>query len=147
MTRFKLSLALGLILVTVCALPAYANNLSWIYNAIANIQSALTHNAHLYTQNDLDEISDTLLRAVRQSDLPIRWSVTELLVVLPGLGNKEARSVDERVRAALSAGVKHRLPVSGGVEEVEHDGSFFDSVDRARQKVAIAVDRGHNRVI
>jgi diguanylate cyclase (GGDEF)-like protein len=98
-------------------------------------------------ENDLDEISDTLLRAVRQSDLPIRWSVTELLVVLPGLGNKEARSVAERVRAALSAGVKHRLPVSGGVEEVEHDGSFFDSVDRARQKVAIAVDRGHNRVI
>ena len=98
-------------------------------------------------ESDLDDIATTLVKAVRQSDLPIRWSVTELLVVLPGLGTKEAKAVAERVRAALSAGTKNRVPVSGGVEEIDHDVSFLDVIDRARQKVAIAFDRGHNRIV
>ena len=99
------------------------------------------------TEHELDDIADTLLKAVRQSDLPIRWSVTELLVVLPGLGTKEAKAVAERVRAALSAGTRNRVPVSGGVEEIAQEESFLTVVDRARQKVAAAMDRGHNRVV
>ena len=95
----------------------------------------------------LDAVSDTLLRAIRQSDLPIRWDVTELLVVLPGLTGTQARSVAERVRAALQAGAGHRLRVSGGVAELESDERFADVVERARQKVAMAVGRGHNRVL
>ena len=95
----------------------------------------------------LEAVSDTLLRAIRQSDLPIRWSVTELLVVLPGLKGSEARTVAERVRAALQAGSGHRLYVSGGVAELEAEERFADVVDRARQKVAMAVGRGHNRVV
>jgi diguanylate cyclase (GGDEF)-like protein len=92
-------------------------------------------------------VSNTLLRAIRQSDLPIRWSVNELLVVLPGLKGSEARTVAERVRAALQAGSGHRLYVSGGVAELEDEERFGDVVDRARQKVALAVGRGHNRVL
>ena len=95
----------------------------------------------------LEAVSDTLLRAIRQSDLPIRWSVNELLVVLPGLKGSEARTVAERVRAALQAGSGHRLYVSGGVAELEDEERFADVVDRARQKVAMAVGRGHNRVV
>jgi diguanylate cyclase (GGDEF)-like protein len=95
----------------------------------------------------LEAISDTLLRAIRQSDLPIRWSVNELLVVLPGLKGSEARTVAERVRAALQAGSGHRLNVSGGVAEFEEKERFADVVERARQKVAMAVGRGHNRVL
>ena len=95
----------------------------------------------------LEAVSNTLLRAIRQSDLPIRWSVSELLVVLPGLKGSEARTVAERVRAALQAGSGHRLHVSGGVAELEAEERFADVVDRARQKVAMAVGRGHNRVL
>lgn len=95
----------------------------------------------------LAAVSDTLLRAIRQSDLPIRWSVNELLVVLPGLKGSEARTVAERVRAALQAGSGHRLYVSGGVAEFEDEERFGDVVERARQKVAMAVGRGHNRVV
>jgi diguanylate cyclase (GGDEF)-like protein len=98
-------------------------------------------------EEHIDSVADTLLRTIRQSDLPIRWSVTELLLVLPGLGGREARLVAERVRAALQAGSQHRLAVSGGVAELETEERFTDVVDRARQKVALAVDRGHNRVI
>jgi diguanylate cyclase (GGDEF)-like protein len=95
----------------------------------------------------INALSDTLLRTIRQSDLPIRWNVSELLVVLPGLAGNQARSVAERVRAALQAGVGHRLSVSGGVAELENEERFADVVERARQKVAMAVGRGHNRVL
>lgn len=95
----------------------------------------------------LDQVAETLLKAIRQSDLPIRWSVTELLVVLPGLGASEARTVAERVRAALHAGSRYRLAISGGVAELEPDERFSTVVDRAREKVSLAVGRGSNRVI
>ena len=95
----------------------------------------------------LERVTDTLLRAIRQSDLPIRWSGRELLVVLPGLADHQARTVAERVRAALHAGVRHRLAISGGVAELKPDERFGDVVDRARNKVAMARGRGHNRVI
>ena len=91
-------------------------------------------------------VTETLLRAIRQSDLPIRWSGTELLVVLPGLADAQARTVAERVRAALHAGARHRLAIAGGVAEISGNERFGDVVDRARQKVAMARGRGHNRV-
>jgi diguanylate cyclase (GGDEF)-like protein len=94
----------------------------------------------------VEVVSETLLRAIRQSDLPIRWSSSELLVVLPGLSDQQARSVAERVRAALHAGARHRLAISGGVAELKTDERFGDVVDRARERVAMARGRGHNRV-
>jgi diguanylate cyclase (GGDEF)-like protein len=94
-----------------------------------------------------ETVTETLLRAIRQSDLPIRWSGRELLVVLPGLADHQARSVAERVRAALQAGARHRLAISGGVAELQADERFGDVVDRARQRVAIARGRGNNRVL
>jgi diguanylate cyclase (GGDEF)-like protein len=95
----------------------------------------------------LEKVTETLLRAIRQSDLPIRWSGSELLVVLPGLADHQARSVAERVRAALHAGARHQLAISGGVAELKSDERFGDVVDRARQRVAMARGRGHNRVL
>jgi diguanylate cyclase (GGDEF)-like protein len=96
---------------------------------------------------ELDCITETLLRAVRQSDLPIRWSETELLVVFPGLDGGATKAVAERVRAALTAGVRNRLAVSGGVEHIDQDESFDEVVSRARQKVAAAVGQGHSRIV
>jgi diguanylate cyclase (GGDEF)-like protein len=95
----------------------------------------------------LESVTETLLRTIRQSDLPIRWSGSELLVVLPGLADDQARTVAERVRAALQAGARHRVAISGGVAQLKGNERFGEVVDRARQKVAIAMGRGHNRVI
>ena len=39
------------------------------------------------------DVSDTLTRAIRGTDLAIQWSKEELLVVLPGLNGTEARQV------------------------------------------------------
>jgi diguanylate cyclase (GGDEF)-like protein len=95
---------------------------------------------------DLDAFGDALLKTIRLSDLPIRWSEHELLVVLPGLTASEARGVAERVRAALHASGNHRLAVSAGVAELQDQETFGGVVARARDRVRLALERGHNRV-
>jgi len=94
----------------------------------------------------LHGVAETLVRAIRQSDLPIHWSGNELLLVLPGLAGTEARAVAERVRAAMQAGGQHRVAVAGGVAELDTDEQFGSVVRRARAKLAEALARGHNRV-
>jgi CheY-like chemotaxis protein len=88
----------------------------------------------------------TLVKAIRESDLPIRWSADEVLLVLPGLALDEARRVAERVRAALQAGTGHRAAVSAGVAELLASESFGTLVTRARERVQLALEHGHNRV-
>jgi diguanylate cyclase (GGDEF)-like protein len=98
------------------------------------------------TIDPIDAAADTLVRVIRPSDLPIRWSGNELLLVLPGLAGAEARRVAERVRAAMAAGARNHIAVSGGVAQLEHNEHFGDVVQRARQRVLMALDQGHNRV-
>lgn len=91
-------------------------------------------------------VSETLTKAIRGSDLAIRWTTDALLVVLPGLALSEARPVAERVRAALAASARHRLAVAGGVAELLPDETFESVVARADDRVRMARERGHNRV-
>jgi diguanylate cyclase (GGDEF)-like protein len=94
----------------------------------------------------VDLVGETLLKAIRQSDLPVMWSDGELVVVLPGLTTVEARAVAERVRAALHAGAGYRAAVSAGVAEVLAGDSVLAVMERAQDKVRLALERGHNRV-
>jgi PleD family two-component response regulator len=98
------------------------------------------------TESILQNVVDAFVRTVRQSDLPIRWSGNELLLVLPGVAGVEARAVAERVRAAMEAGGRRQLLVSGGVAELERDEQLGTVVERARAKVAESLERGENRV-
>ena len=91
-------------------------------------------------------VRETLTRAIRGSDLAIRWRGDELLVVLFGLGMSEARAVAERVRAALQAGAQHLVAVSAGVAELLANEPFESVVRRANEKLQAARERGHNRV-
>ena len=86
----------------------------------------------------LQDASETLLRAIRQSDVPIRWSDSEFLVVLPGLAGNAARIVAERVRAALQAAARHHVAVVGGVAELENEEGFGEVVSRARERMSLA---------
>jgi diguanylate cyclase (GGDEF)-like protein len=90
-------------------------------------------------------VRNTLTKAIRGSDLAIRWSEEGLLVVLAGLGTAEARTVAERVRAALQAGAQHSVAVSAGVAELGPDETFESVVRRADEKLQEALERG-NRV-
>jgi diguanylate cyclase (GGDEF)-like protein len=94
----------------------------------------------------LSAVGETLTKAIRGSDLAIRWDRDELLVVLPGLSVTEARPVAERVRAAMQAGARHRVAVSGGVADLMAGDTFDSVVARANEKVRLARERGHNRV-
>jgi hypothetical protein len=91
-------------------------------------------------------VGHTLLKAIRESDVPIKWSADEVLLVLPGLALDEARRVAERVRAALQAGTGHRAAVSAGVAELLASETFGTLVTRARERVRLALEHGHNRV-
>jgi len=91
-------------------------------------------------------VSETLMKAIRGSDLAIRWTTDALLVVLPDLGLAEARPVAERIRSVLAAGARHRLAVAGGVAELLADETFDSVVARADDRVRMARERGHNRV-
>ena len=98
------------------------------------------------TQDLLDTVRETLTEGIRGSDLAIRWSREELLLVLPGLSATQARPVAERVRAAMQAGARHRVAVSGGVAELLADETFESVVARAGEMVRFAREHGHNRV-
>ena len=98
------------------------------------------------TEHLLGTVGETLMRAIRGSDLAIRWSGEELLLVLPGLSVSEARLVAERVRAAMQAGARHHVAVSGGVAELLAHEAFESVVARANEKLRLARVRGHNRV-
>jgi diguanylate cyclase (GGDEF)-like protein len=91
-------------------------------------------------------VARTLIKVIRESDLPIRWAGDEVLLVLPGLTLDDARRVAERVRAALQAGTGHRAAVSAGVAELMAAESFGTLVTRARERVRLALEHGHNRV-
>jgi diguanylate cyclase (GGDEF)-like protein len=94
----------------------------------------------------LATVGETLTKAIRGSDLAIRWSREELLAVLPGLGMAGARQVAERVRAAMQAVGSHRVAVSAGVAELVADEPFESVVWRANERVRAAREGGHNRV-
>lgn len=98
------------------------------------------------TNEVIGAVGEALARATRASDLAVRWSGADLLLVLPGVAVLEARHVAERVRAAMQAGGRYLLAVSGGVAELEQDESFEMLVARAKEKAQLARQRGHNRV-
>jgi diguanylate cyclase (GGDEF)-like protein len=99
------------------------------------------------SQHDLvSTVAAPLTGAVRGSDLAIRWSREEVLVVLAGLNAIEARRVAERIRAAMQAGARYPVAVSGGVAELLAEDTFESVMARANQQARLAKARGHNRV-
>jgi hypothetical protein len=98
-------------------------------------------------EKSITQASDTLLKTIRQSDLPIRWSGREFVVVLPGLSGAVARAVAERVRAALQAAAHEGVAVAGIVTKFEGDESCGDVVSRVRARASIARVGAHNRIV
>jgi len=106
----------------------------------------VVRNAAASSPDAAEMVGRTLLKTIRESDLPIRWSGDEVILMLPGLALDDARRVAERVRAALQAGTGHRAAVSAGVAELLPSETFGALVSRARDRVQLALEHGHNRV-
>jgi len=98
-------------------------------------------------EQSIAHASETLLKTIRQSDLPIRWSGREFVVVLPGLSGEIARAVAERVRAALQAAAPEGMAVAGIVTTLEGDESCGDVVSRVRARARLIRGGAHNRIV
>jgi diguanylate cyclase (GGDEF)-like protein len=94
----------------------------------------------------LDSVADTLIRAIRPTDLPIRWGGSEFLLVLPGLAVGPAKIVAERIRAAMHARGTDRVAIAGGVAQLAQHEQFGDVIARAREQLSVAHGLGHNRI-
>jgi diguanylate cyclase (GGDEF)-like protein len=114
--------------------------------AVANARRGASPNEDVSYEQLVQRVTQTFVRSVRQSDLPIRWHNNELLLILPGATGTAARAVAERVRAAMQVGGDHHVAISGGVAELAPTEPFAAVMRRARDRVTEALGRGHNRV-
>jgi hypothetical protein len=92
--------------------------------------------------NDLPSPGDMFASAVRGNDLVVRWTASEVLVVLAGVCTVVAERVAERIRGAVETKTANRIVVSGVVTELRTTESFEDAVAsaaaKARQTPALA---------
>lgn len=79
----------------------------------------------------LESAGHSVARVIRGYDFAIRWSGQELLVVLPGIGEREANRVADRVRAAIRAAAGPRLSIGGMVAELRDDATLASVVSKA----------------
>ena len=84
--------------------------------------------------DDLPSPGDMFATAVRGNDLVVRWTTSEVLVVLAGVCGGVAERVAERIRGAVERKAASRVSVSGVVTELRTMDSFEDAVASAAAK-------------
>ena len=95
-------------------------------------------------------VTGAVSASVRGYDLPIRWGGEEILVVLPGAELPDARTVCERVRAAVAALQLDGIPpvtISAGVALLSpNEASAEAAITRADEQLYQAKAGGRDRV-
>ena len=101
----------------------------------------------------LKTIAQYMRSAVRKSDTPARYGGDEFVLILPGIGRKEAAVVAEKIRRLVEQirfiykGSKLSLTLSIGVAEIQPDDEKpEDLFNRADQALYRAKQDGRNRV-
>jgi CheY-like chemotaxis protein len=82
-------------------------------------------------EGDVAAIGDILGAAVRGNDLVIRWTTSEVLLILAGVNRSVARRVAERIRGVVQTRGPNRTAVSDAVTELRTDDSVEDAIARA----------------
>jgi len=91
-------------------------------------------------------MGEMLAQAVRGNDLVVRWTESEVLLVLTGVAGGVARRIAERVRATVETNASNRVVVSGAVTELRTSDSFEATVARAAERLHSAVQDGRPRI-
>ena len=111
------------------------------------------NDAHGHSRGDevLAAVAATLRSSLRESDFVGRYGGEEFLILLPDTGKQQARTVAEKVRAAVEAIVLSnldlRVTASLGVATLPDDCGDADSLARAADRALYAAKgRGRNRV-
>jgi GAF domain-containing protein/GGDEF domain-containing protein len=82
-------------------------------------------------EDDLPAIGEMLVAAVRGDDLVVRWTSSEVLLMLAGVHRSIARRVAERIRGVVQTRVANRIAVLDAVTELRADDSVEDAIARA----------------
>jgi PleD family two-component response regulator len=106
----------------------------------------LTHGAEPAPPPPAPPVGEMLAQAVRGNDLVVRWTESEVLLILTGVAGAAARRIAERVRATVETNAAHRFVVSGAVTELRTSDSFEATVARAAERLQNAVQDGRPRI-
>jgi diguanylate cyclase (GGDEF)-like protein len=111
------------------------------------------NDTHGHSRGDevLAAVAATVRSSLRESDFVGRYGGEEFLILLPDTGKHEARTVAEKVRAAVDAialaNLELRVTASLGVATLPDDGGDADTLVRAADRALYsAKGRGRNRV-
>ncbi len=110
---------------------------------------------HVYGDKALSMVAEAVSKCIRNTDYIGRYGGDEFLLVCPGLGEREAIDVAERIRKTienkifdLGDGILVSVTLSIGVHEFkEADKSFFDVVKKADKCLYFAKGSNRNLVI
>lgn len=109
---------------------------------------------HVAGDRALSAVGKVLRKQFRPRDLLVRYGGDEFAVLLPGVGEKEATTIADRVRSAVSGSTEDspdsliQIPVnvSMGVAQLEKHGSFESLLRAADEALYRAKAAGRNTV-
>ncbi|WOJ98243.1 GGDEF domain-containing protein [Congregibacter brevis] len=107
-----------------------------------------TH-GHLRGDQVLTTLAKQIKANLRHSDILGRWGGEEFLVICPETGVEQARSVAEKVRAAVEGtdfGLPDRITISIGISSIASGSTTESLVADADRALYLAKNQGRNRV-
>jgi len=108
---------------------------------------------HALGDEVLHHLGDTIMKNLRESDIPCRFGGDEVVIIFPDMEKDVALSAAERIRSAFEkielntkSGQKTRTTVSGGVAQLKSGEGLRELLDRTDKALYNAKYNGRNRI-
>jgi two-component system cell cycle response regulator len=131
----------------------YGHKLSLLLLDIDHFKTYNDTFGHLEGDKVLVRIGSIIKSCLRKMDTAYRYGGEEFTIILPGTPGEEARTVAERLRAAVAAEMvpadrddRPWITISVGVTQYQHEESVANFVQRADQAMYESKQAGRNRV-
>lgn len=131
----------------------YGHQLSLLLLDIDNFKEYNDTHGHLEGDKILVRIGRIIKSCLRRMDTAYRYGGEEFTIILPGTPGEEARTVAERLRAAVAAEALGsaenpgpRITISIGVTQYCYEEPISNFVQRADQAMYQSKQAGRNRV-
>jgi diguanylate cyclase (GGDEF)-like protein len=127
----------------------YQEQFSLVFIDLDNFKKINDSSGHMAGSLILKEFGDFLVRAIRISDIAIRYGGDEFVLVLPNTSKNEAVQFVTRARETLnqsvflkSRGLSIKCTASFGISSFPEDGRSVDQLISAADKAMYMVKRG-----
>ena len=131
----------------------YGHKLSLLLLDIDNFKNFNDTHGHLEGDRVLVRIGGIIQSCLRKMDTAYRYGGEEFTIILPGTPGEEAKTVAERLRAAVAAEMmppenvdRPQITISVGVTQYKHGEPVASFVQRADQAMYESKQNGRNRV-